>query len=144
MKRIAILLAACAVSVCFSDSLHAQRRVPYSSRRPTVSPWVSLYQSSNGGINSYLGMIRPRQEMIQFADQTMRFAETQRMIDRESSYEFNELQQSIEQGVLQQRPTSPAARTPSRCATYMNYSRYYPQSGGPRSGGSTVNRNTMR
>ena len=142
MRRIAIFLAACAVSVCFSGSLHAQRRTPYANRRPPVSPWVSLYRSSNGGINSYLGMVRPRQELLQFADQTMQFAATQRIMDRQAGYEFNQLEQTIERGLLQQRPTSPTTRTYSRAASFMDYSRFYPRAtaGGGGSAGRSINR----
>jgi hypothetical protein len=142
MKRIALFLAACAVSVCFSDSLHAQRRMPYSNRRPPVSPWVSLYRSSNGGINSYIGMVRPRQQLVQFADQTMQFAATQRVLDRQAVDQFSQLEQTVTEGLLQQRPTSPTARTPSRAATFMDYSRFYPQAtvGGRGSAGRFINR----
>jgi hypothetical protein len=127
MKRIAILLAACAVSVCFCDDLRAQRRIPYASRRPAVSPWVSLYQSSNGGVNNYFGMIRPRQQMLQFTDQTMQFATTQRALDRQAGQQFTQLEQAIQLGLLQQRPTSTVTRVPARAASFMDYSRFYPQ-----------------
>ncbi len=138
MSRFVLLLAAGFLSICITDSLHAQRRIPYSSRRPTVSPWVTLGPSTNGGVNNYLGMIRPRQQLVEFADQQMQFTESQRALDRQAGYELYRLERALEEGIqeqvmLQQRPTS-ARRAAARAGTFMNYSRFYPGAAG--AGGS--------
>ncbi len=62
-------------------------------------------------------MVRPRQQMVDFANQTRQFAATQQALERQAGYELNQLEQTLQQGyetqmLLQQRPTSTAAEPP--------------------------------
>ena len=44
---------------------HAQR-VPNYNRRATVSPYINLFNSNQGGVNNYLSFVRPMQQQARF------------------------------------------------------------------------------
>lgn len=127
MSRITIAIASVALLfACGSAEAQVQRRVPGYVNRPTISPYVNLFQSNNGGLNSYFSFVRPRLRLDQeIRQQNQMLRDNQLAVQRESVM----IQQSIEQAAeatLMQRPTSSAAAFRRPAGTFMNFSTFYP------------------
>jgi hypothetical protein len=129
-----ILLLGCLTTVLICSGVaEAQRRVPAYRSRSTISPYVNLFQSSNAGLNSYFGALRPRQIVDQqFRDTSSEFLFQQQQLDQRSLQFQQELEDTLTQGTtLMTRPTSGTGTAVRRPAgSFMNYSNYFPGSGG--------------
>ncbi len=136
MKRIAIVLAVWSTVVFCGESSHAQRRVPHYQRTPTMSPWINLFRTDSSGSSNYFGLVRPQQRLQQFANQTRRAEQLQRDMNFAAGNTFNQLENTLEQSLLQQRPAG-RSQTVMRAGTFMDYSRFFPQS-------AVIRRNRVR
>ena len=104
----------------------AQRRVPGFVNRPALSPYVNLFQSNNGGLNSYFTFVRPRLEMDRFMRQTAEWEASQRAFVAQESVQLQRsLEETLEDTAVQLRPTNSSAirRPPAR---FMQYAPFYP------------------
>jgi hypothetical protein len=116
IKRIAPL-AAIAICLAFSSSAQAQSArsiyLQNTTRRPTVSPYLSLLENSNSYTAQYQSRVRPEieQRQINF-EQANRLANLQRQVDRSLT------QQS------QYRDST--LRGTGHVTFYRNYLHYYP------------------
>jgi hypothetical protein len=121
MKRIIGALTACVALGFVVNVAHAQRRQAfdsYDSRRPTVSPYLSLLQNQGNGIPQYQTLVRPALE--------------QRQVNQQQATAIQGLQH---QQALQARETrigNQALRPTGHRAGYLNFLRangsgsYYP------------------
>ncbi len=134
MARRILLLGCLTTLLAFSSSVEAQRRTPGFRNRPVISPYVSLFRGDNGGLNSYFSVVRPRVMLNNYMrDTNYDFAVQQQMIDQRSLQLQQELEQTLQGGTLQQRPTTGTTNAVRRPAgTFMNYSTYF---GGGAGGG---------
>ncbi len=127
MLRTGLVLLVAFSSLFVVQEATAQRRVPYYKRRPTISPYVNLFRSDNGGIYNYFTWVRPQLEFQQFREQTDRqLAQQRQQVAQQSMLAQQQLQQAVQQRVLQLRPTSTAV-APRAPAGFMNFGRFYPQ-----------------
>ena len=134
MSRISIAIA-CVAVLLVADSAQAQRRVPGYVNRPTISPYVNLFQSNNGGLNSYFAFVRPRQQLDQqLRQQNQLLQQNQFAVQREAVMIQQSINDATEQ-VLMQRPTSTAAGFRRPAGGFMNFGTFYP---------SNTNSNIMR
>jgi hypothetical protein len=137
-----ILLVGCLTTILVCSSVaEAQRRIPAYRSRSTISPYVNLFQSSNAGLNSYFGALRPRQLVEQqFRETNNEFLFQQQQLEQRSLLFQQELEDTLTQSsTLMTRPTTGTGAAVRRPAgTFMNYSTYFPGSGGtmsrPRAG----------
>ncbi len=115
---------ACLLAVSFAHESMAQRqsrRIPNFNRRPTVSPFINLFNSNQGGVNNYFSFVRPLQQQARINDQQIaqnRFLErqfTQPIVNTTSGGQQSGLLRQGSQGVGQA----------STAATYFNYSHFY-------------------
>lgn len=116
-----------------SDQAHGQRRVPNYSRRPTVSPFINLFNSNQGGVNNYFSFVRPLQQQARVNQQQFnQNARLQQQIyNQQQAAQFGGGQITLGapagvgvQGLL--RPGAQGVGTPSTAATFFNYSHFYP------------------
>ncbi len=119
-----------------SQTVLAQRRVPGYSNRPTISPYFNLFQSNNGGLNSYFSFVRPQLQMNQFMQDVNRRESQQAAAVQNQTRELERTLVSTLEGTskqlnLRQTPGSAYRKTPGQ---FMNYSTFYPQ------GNSTLRR----
>lgn len=110
-----------------SEDVRAQR-VPNFSRRPTVSPYVNLFNNNQGGVNNYLSFVRPMQQQARFNQMQSnenRFLQ-QQLLNRQQGFGNSQIQVggAAPQGMLRQG--AQGAGMPSTAATYFNYSHFYP------------------
>ena len=96
------------------QSAHAQGL--YRPTRPTISPWLNLYDRNAGPLGGYLSDVRPRAELSRSLNQQ------QRAIDRQGS----EIQ-SLGQQVTEMRQDGAIAPT-GIGAGFMNYSSHFQNS----------------
>lgn len=137
-RRLFFVLLGFAGLLATGDSAEAQaprRRTPSYQNRPTISPYVNLFNPSVGGINNYIGYVRPQMQWDQFVQDTTR---RENQMARDSQQQAQEIERTIvgaiqdeERTILQMRPTSSGTirRAPG---TFMNTGRYYPGSTGVR------------
>ncbi len=133
-RRTILVLLGMVTVLAFGESAEAQRRrTPTYASRPTISPYINMFNPSVGGINNYIGYVRPQMQWDQFMQDTTR-RENQMM--RASQQQAQEIERTIvgaiedeERTILQLRPTSSGTvrRVPG---TFMNTQRYYPAAGG--------------
>ena len=106
----------------------AQQRVPNYSRRPTVSPFINLFNSNQGGVNNYFSFVRPLQQQARINQQQFnQNARLQRQIQQGGTFATSSpitLGVNPTQGML--RPGVQGTGTPSTAASFMNYSHFYP------------------
>lgn len=112
------------------------QRVPGYSRRPTVSPYINLFNSNQGGVNNYFSFVRPLQQQAQFNQQQLnQNLLLQQQMGQQAYGQFGMGQvgrQQISLGIQpagQQplfRPAAQGMGAPSTSATYFNYSHFYP------------------
>ena len=138
-----ILLLGCLTTLwACSGIAEAQRRTPGYQSRPVISPYINLFRGDNAGLNSYFSVVRPQQMMNSYIRETnYDFQAQQQLIDQRSLQLQQELDQTLQGGTLQQRPTtgtSSASRRPA--GTFMNYSTYFRGSGAGNGGGIRVPR----
>lgn len=106
------------------------QRVPNYNRRPTVSPYINLFNNNQGGTNNYFSFVRPQQQQAQFNQQ--QFVQNQNFRQQQQfSPNFNQQSQlqfgggqATGQGMLRQG--NRGIGTPSTAASYFNYSHFYP------------------
>ena len=110
-----MLVAGVSLLLC-SDSVWAQRRVPYYETRPPISPYFYLYRGSVGGVPAYHAWVLPQQRYQEFVQREQ--LERQRL-------------GAVERQVLV-RPQTGIGQ-PAMVGGYMNYLHFY-QFGAPGSG----------
>lgn len=121
MIRYCLPLVALTLLVLASNESFAQR-VPNFNRRPTISPYVNLFNNNQGGVNNYFSFVRPIQRQQQFNQQQLR---ENRFLQRQLS---QPPQAQIPSGQLQSgmlRAGSQGIGQPSQAAGYFNYSHFY-------------------
>ena len=109
------------LSLSVSETM-AQRRVP--NRRPSISPFVNLFNNNTGGVSNYFQFVRPLQQ--------------QQRINQQQFNQTNRLQRQLAQPQINQqlnttgfpsnvmlRPGNQGVGTPSQAATFLNYSHFY-------------------
>lgn len=112
------------------------QRVPGYSQRPTVSPYINLFNSNQGGVNNYFSFVRPLQQQAQFNQQQLgqNFL-LQQQLNQQPYGQYGTGQvgrQQISLGIQpagQQplfRPAAQGMGVPQASATYFNYSHFYP------------------
>lgn len=132
VPRFLAAFAICCIFFASKNEASAQqrggRRVPHYSRTATVSPYINLFQSRNGGVNNYFTEVRPR---LQFQRQINNLQNTNRGVNRQSNLinqQTTILQETIEQTVQmtlrQGRQSQPAA-----AGRFMNTGRFFPMNG---------------
>ena len=121
MKRLVGLTVVLMTVLLLHESAEAQRRTPRYRTSPAISPYMNLFGGNRGGTANYFLEVRPRQRILQFASDTDRQLESNRQL---GIAETQAIEQTIEEGVLQLRQPSTST---SRAATFMNYSRFFPQ-----------------
>lgn len=134
MFRYAFLLVATSFVFLLGANQEATaQRVPNYNRRPTVSPYINLFNNNQGGTNNYFSFVRPLQQQAQFQQQ--QFVENQFLQQQVQRQQFSPLNRQQQgqlqfgglqpgQGMLRQGNTG--IGTPSTAATYFNYSHFYP------------------
>lgn len=105
------------------------QRIPGYTRRPTISPYIQLFNSNQGGINNYFSFVRPMQQQMQMNQQQAvenRYLQ-QQVIDNRAAMMggINPLDPVAGQGMM--RPSNVGVGQPSVSATYFNYSHYFNQ-----------------
>ncbi|MDG2382731.1 MAG: hypothetical protein P8N76_13760 [Pirellulaceae bacterium] len=137
MIRLTVIIAISAIATLATQDAMAQRatnqRAPIRTRRPPISPYVTLFRGDNGGLNSLYGFYRPRERTLQFANDATRELQYQRdalsrdrvELQREIDNNANQAaQQQTPQ--LQMRPSGSGIRR--QAASFMGHSRYFPNS----------------
>lgn len=134
MRRIYLLLLVGLLAILAnSNTAEAQarspRRVPNFNRRPILSPYINLFQSNNGGMNSYFAFVQPQQQAIQFMQDTRRREAYLALESQNQTYEFERsLETTLEDSPLLKLRRSPNSSARHMPGSFMNYSRYYPLS----------------
>lgn len=133
MARILLTLAGLSLlltgSEAFAQRSPGGRRTPGFVNRPAISPYVSLFQSNNGGMNSYFAFVRPQQEMVKFMNQTTQQELAQRsLIQHEATQLQHSIEQAVQEGELSVRPTS-NSRVMRPAGSFMQYSPFFPNGG---------------
>ena len=126
---------ACLFAFAITSESMAQRtsqRIPNYNRRPTVSPYINLFNSNQGGVNNFFQFVRPQQQQARFNNQQVA---QNRLLERQLNQPVTTTsggQQFGGQGLLRQG--SQGIGQASTAATYFNYSHFYnlqtPISGG--------------
>lgn len=140
MFRFALPLVALSFVVLFGTNQEANaQRQPNFNRRPTVSPYINLFNNNQGGTNNYFSFVRPLQQQArlnqqQFTDNQFLRQQQQQFINN-PGIQSNPLQfggTPNGQGMLRQG--SRGIGMQSTAATYFNYSHFYqtPQTVGRR------------
>lgn len=115
---------ACLFAITLASESMAQRmsqRTPNYNRRPTVSPYINLFNNNQGGVNNYFSFVRPMQQQARFNDQQ---AAQNRFLDRQVNQPFTNTTSGGQQfGMLRQG--SQGIGQPSSASTYFNYSHFY-------------------
>lgn len=105
------------------------QRVPGFTRRPTISPYIQLFNSNQGGVNNYFSFVRPMQRQMQLNQQQAvenRYLQQQVFDNRNAMMGgANQLAPMDGQGMM--RPSNVGIGQPSVSATYFNYSHYFNQ-----------------
>lgn len=132
--RLLCLLGLLAV-LASSQTVLAQRRAPGYANRPTISPYVNLFQSNNGGMNSYFSYVRPQLQMNQFMQDVTRRESQQAAAVQNQTRELERTLVSTIEGTskqlqLRQTPGSAYRKAPGQ---FMQYSTFYPQGNGTQS-----------
>lgn len=115
-----------------ADQANAQRRVPNYSRRPTVSPYINLFNSNQGGVNNYFSFVRPLQQQAQVNQQqfNQNARLQQQVFNQQQAAQFGTGQITLGAPVggvpSMLRPGAQGVGMPSTAATFFNYSHYYP------------------
>jgi len=116
---------ACLFAIAFASESMAQRmsqRVPNYNRRPTISPYINLFNNNQGGVNNYFSFVRPMQQQTQFNNQQVA---QNRMLERQMTQPFMNTTSGGQQQFDMLRTGSQGIGQPSTAATYFNYSHFY-------------------
>ena len=121
-------LVICTIWFTTESEAHAQlrgRRIPHFSRTATVSPYVNLFQSRNGGVNNYLTEVRPRLQFqrqlnnLQTANRNLPFQGSN--LNQQTTVLQDTIEQTIQMSLRQGRRSQPAT-----AGRFMNTGNYYP------------------
>ena len=100
----------------------------YQPSSPTTSPYLNLLRPNFGVYPNYYSLVRPmrRQREFNLREQRLRIEQSNTLGGIQG-----ELRQSLEGGRSSLRPTGTGSgyMIPGSRSTFMNSSRYYPQSG---------------
>lgn len=118
------LPVAVAITLAVSVGSSEAQRVPNYNRRPTISPYVNLFNNNQGGVNNYFSFVRPMQQ--------------QARINRQQYQQQQFLEQQLIQPGMGQpmmapggfqagmlRAGSQGVGQPATAASYFNYSHFY-------------------
>jgi len=125
------LSVSCVVFVallCSADRAEAQR-VPNYNRRPTVSPYINLFNNNQGGVNNYFSFVRPMQQQQRLNQQQYnQNARLQQQLYNPQGQFGAPITLGPQVGGPQTmlRPGNQGTGMPSTAATFFNYSHYYP------------------
>lgn len=131
MFRFALPVVALSFVVLFgtNQEVNAQR-VPNYNRRPTVSPYINLFNNNQGGTNNYFSFVRPMQQQARVNQQqytdNQYLQQQQQFRSGPGMAQNNQLQfggMPNGQGMLRQG--SRGIGMQSTAATYFNYSHFY-------------------
>ena len=125
--------------LCFVVTAETQaQRTPGFIQRPTVSPYINLFNANQGGVNNYFSFVRPLQQQAQFNQQQMsQNMLLQQQLSNQQPYgqfgggvgQFGQRQITLGNQPGGQRtlfrPASQGMGFPSTAATYFNYSHFY-------------------
>ena len=132
VPRLLALFAVCCVCLASENEANAQRggrRVPHYSRTATVSPYVNLFQSRNGGVNNYLTEVRPR---LQFQRQLNNLQSNRgtrgvnqgNLINQQTTILQETIEQTLQMSLRQGRRSQPAM-----AGRFMNTGNFFPTRG---------------
>jgi hypothetical protein len=125
MIRYYLPIALLALLLGASDA-NAQR-VPGINRRPTVSPYIRLFNSSQGGMSNYFNFVRPMQDQMRLNQMQMmenRFVQQQLAVPLPTQSGMGAITGgAAANGML--RPGNQRIGQPTAAASYFNYSHYY-------------------
>ena len=116
MLRLSTLSAGLVLLLASLGVQTAQAQGLYRPTKPTISPWLNLYDRNAGPLGGYLGDVRPRMEVNRSLNQQ------QRAIDRQGQ----DLQ-SLGQQVTEMRQDGAIAPTGTG-AGFMNYGSHFQNS----------------
>ena len=124
-QTVTVLGVALLAWVISTDSAPGQSASRFQPSSPTLSPWLNLYQDSQGPLDNYHSYVRPQMELRDTLSQ-------QRTINQTTSQDLRTLRDSAA------GPSKdPRVRATGTRAGYMSYSHYYYRDISPPEGGSS-------
>ena len=126
-SMVVVLLAACGALLIARP---AEAQGTYRPSRPTISPWLNLYNRNPGPLGNYFTYVRPQME-------TREALQQQDTRIRQQGAGIQTLGQQVT-SLEQQGPTAPTGTG----AGFMNYSHYYSAQGRPGTAAAATRRPT--